>query len=396
MADLSLAQARRVALAAQGFTDPPPRGAVDVRHMRRVLARIHLLQIDSVTVLVRSHYLPLYSRLGPYDRDLLTRTAYGRRELFETWAHEACFVRTALHPLMRRRMAAVRPGERVRRLLTDDPGYVARVRDEVAGRGPLAVGDLADAGASTGPWWGWSKGKTALEWLFATGALSVARRRNFARVYDLTERVIPADVLAAPTPDAEQTRRELLLLAARALGIATAGDLADYFRLHRPAARQALDGLAADGLLTPVTVEGWAQPAYLHPGAPLPRRVRRSALLSPFDPVVWERARTERLFGFRYRIEIYVPADRRTFGYYVLPFLHDERLVGRVDLKADRAGDRMLVRAAWHEPAEDPATVAAALAPELRRLATWLGLSDVHAEPRGDLTPALVAAVSTT
>ena len=372
MERMSLATARRVALAAQGFADRQPGGRVDARHIRRVLDRIKLLQLDSVNVLVRSHYLPLFSRLGPYPMELLDDLAYRRRELYECWAHVASLVPVDLHPLLRWRHTAPSP----------PPAGVEEVYREVVERGPLSAGQLEEPGQKRGPWWGWNDGKHALEWLFRDGRLSTAARPNFERVYDLTERVVPAGVLAQPTPDPDEARRRLLLLGAEAHGVGTERDLCDYFRLNIPKARPALRQLVEEGHLIPVAVEGWKEKAYLHAGSRTPRRIDRAALLSPFDPVVWERARVERLFGFFYRIEIYVPAPKRQYGYYVLPFLLGDRLVARVDLKTDRAGGRLLLRGAFIEPGHDPVTVAEALHGELVSMAKWLG---VDPPPPGDI-----------
>ena len=388
---LSLAQARRVALASQGFTDPSPRGRVDVRHLRRVVARVDLIQIDSVNVLERAHYLPALSRLGPYPRGLLDDLAYRRGELFEYWGHEASLVPVADQPLYRARMARMaEPSNRERRLI--DSGLMAAVEAEVAERGPLLASEVHPPRNNRGPWWDWHDGKVACEYLLASGRFAVAARRNFARVYDLAERVLPAEVLGRPTPAPDDALRTLLAKAGRALGVATLADLADYHRIRRPLARPLVGDLVADGVLEPVAVEGWGEPAYLHVEARLPRRVEARALLAPFDPLVWFRPRAERLFGFRYRLEIYVPAAQRVHGYYVLPFLLGDRLVARADLKADRRAGRLLVRSAWLEPGHDPAAVAAPLAAELAALAGWLGLVDVAVAERGDLAPALRAA----
>jgi uncharacterized protein YcaQ len=286
-------------------------------------------------------------------------------------------------------MAAVGLRRRSRELHAREPGYIDAVLAEVAERGPLAPSDLHDPGAAGGPWWGWSKGKVALEHLFARGVLAIADRRSFARVYDLTERVIPADVLSAPTPSAEEADRELLVLAARCAGVATAADLADHFRIGIRVARPLIADLARTGHLTEVAVAGWDEPAYLHPHATVPRRVASRALLCPFDPLVWHRPRTERLFGMRYRIEIYTPAERRVHGYYVLPFLLGDRLVARVDLKADRGGGRLLVRSVHAEPGVLHEEVAGELHEALTALADWLGLVDVAVAERGDLAVAL-------
>jgi len=391
--ELSAAQARRIALLAQGFADPRPAGRPDRRHLRRVLARTGLFQIDSVNVLVRSHYLPLYSRLGPYPRELLDRAAYVDHELFEYWGHEASLLPVGLHPLLRWRMQRAQTWKRMARVAGERPDLLADVLALVRDAGPVRVSDLGDGGSRTGSWWGWSDGKNALEWLFWTGQLTTAGRRGFERLYDLPERVLPPAVLAAPTPPEDEAHRALLRLAARASGVATAADLADYFRLRMPVARPRIAELVDGGDLLPVTVRGWRHPAYLDPAARLPRAVRARALLSPFDSLVWERDRTERLFGFRYRIEIYVPAAKRVHGYYVLPFLLGDRLVARVDLKSDRAAGRLLVQSAYCEPTADPAAVAPELAAELTTMAGWLGLEGVHVTGRGDLASGLARAL---
>jgi uncharacterized protein len=395
MRALTSSQARRIALAAQGFADPRPPGRVDVRHLRRVLRRVQLLQIDSVNVLVRSHYLPLFSRLGPYPDGLLDDLAYRRREVFEYWGHAASLVPVEQHRLLRHRMRrCATPGREEAALAAAEPGYVDAVEAEIAARGPLQASELSDPGDRGGPWWGWAKGKIACEWLFGQGRLAVAERRGFARVYDLAERVLPPEVLAAPTPSEEEADRALLLLAARAQGVATAADLADYYRLPPGRIRRRLDDLVHEGLLERVEVEGWGEVAYLHPDARLPRRVDATALVSPFDSLVWRRERIERLFGFHYRLELYVPAPRRVHGYYVLPFLHGETLAGRVDLKADRAAGVLRVPAAWREPGADPAGTARALASELQRMARWLGLTGVVIDGGGDLADPLAGWVA--
>ncbi|MFV0258246.1 MAG: winged helix-turn-helix domain-containing protein [Acidimicrobiales bacterium] len=390
---VSAASARRIALAAQGFTDRRPTGRVTVRHFRRVMDRMAVLQLDSVTVLCRSHYLPVLARLGPYDRDALDRYLYRSGEHFEFLAHEAAIAPQRLHPHLRHRMGVTR-WKRAQQLEADHPGYIDAVEAEVADRGPLTVSDLSEAGERTGPWWGYSDGKIALEHLYRSGRLAIAQRLpGFVIAYDLPDRVIEADALAAPDLDAGAARVDLIRIAARSHGIGTAHDMADYFRIRMGAARPAIDALVASGELQPVAVAGWAEPAYLHAEAARPRRVRARALLSPFDPVVWFRPRAERLFGFRYRIEIYVPADQRVHGDYVLPFLLDDDLAARVDLKADRKRGRLLVRGSYLESGRDAGRVGPELVAALAEMATWLDLGTIEIEPRGDLAPTLAGLV---
>ncbi len=392
---LSADEARRLALAAQGFADPRPRGAPDGAALRRAVERLGVLQIDSVNVLVRAHYLPLFSRLGPYATDLLDAAAYGgrRRTLFEYWGHAASLLPVALQPLLRWRMARAARGEgnygALARFARERRAYVDAVLAEVAARGPLTASELSEGGRGQGSWWGWSDGKHAVEWLFWAGMLTTAYRRGFERVYDLPERVLPRRILAAPDPEPAEAQRALLLRAARALGVASERDLRDYYRIPPADARARLREAVEAGELLPVSVEGWSHSAYLHPEARAPRRVAARALLVPFDPLIWERARTERLFGFRYRIEIYTPAARRVHGYYVLPFLLGERLVARVDLKADRQAGCLRVLAAHAEPGQARAEVAAPLRAELDLMAGWLGLARVTLGRRGDLLPLL-------
>lgn len=394
---LSPSEARRIALAAQGFAEPRPETPCERRHLRRVLGRVGLLQIDSVNVLVRSHYLPAFSRLGAYAPGLLEDAAWGngKRDLFEYWGHEASLIPLAMQPLFRWRMERAERGEgtygRIARFAQERPDFVAAALAEIADRGPIGASELSTAGKSSGGWWGWSEGKIALEYLFWAGRVTTAGRRGFERLYDIPERVLPRAVLDAPTPPAEEAQRALVHTAARALGVATERDLRDYFRLDPADSKRAVAALVEAGELMPVTVKGWTQPAYLHPEARCPRRVEAAALLSPFDSLVWERDRTERMFGFRYRLEIYTPAHKREHGYYVLPFLLGDRLVARVDLKSDRAAGTLVVHAAHGEPGIDPAETAPALTAELRRLADWLGLERVAVGDRGDLAGALRA-----
>jgi len=371
---------------------------VDARAFRRLVGRLGVVQIDSVNALVRSHYLPAFSRLGAYDRALLAGCAYGgrRRSLFEYWGHEASYLPVELYPLMRWRMERAAAGEGIygglARFGRDRAEYIASVLAEIRERGPLSASDLGEGGRGTGSWWGWSAGKRALEWLFWAGRVTTAERRGgFERVYDLTERVLPRTVLEAPVPAPADAQRALVALAARALGVATERDLRDYFRLEVADARARIGELVEGGEIAPVEVEGWRQPGYLHPSARAPRAIEARALLSPFDNLVWERARTERLFGFRLRLEIYTPAQKREHGYYVLPFLLGDRLVGRLDLKSDRLAGRLLVHAAYAELGLDPSAAAEPLAAELGLLARWLGLGRIEVADRGELAPPLRA-----
>ncbi len=389
--------ARRIALAAQGFADPVPGAVPDRRHLRRVLRRLHLFQIDSVNVLARAHYLPLFSRLGPYPTQLLDRAGYtAPRELFEYWGHEAALLDVDLYPLMRWRMAREHAWGGVARIAEQRPDLIPWVLAEVRERGPVTAAQIEDdIPRRTGQWgWNWTDVKAVLEWLFWRGEVLVAARNNgFARCYDVPERVLPAAALAAPTPAPEDALRELLRRSAAALGVATESDLRDYFRLPVAGVRAALAELVEQGDLVPATVAGWDRPAYLHRDARTPKRIPAATLLSPFDPVVWRRERTQRLFGVRYRIEIYTPAAQRVHGYYVLPFLLGDQIVARVDLKADRRDSALLVPAAWVEPGA-PAHTAAELAGALRRLAGWLGLAEVRPPLAGDFAGPLSRALA--
>nr|WP_239000732.1 crosslink repair DNA glycosylase YcaQ family protein [Jiangella asiatica] len=394
---MSTAAARRVALAAQGFADPRP-AVPDRRAIRRVVDRVGVVQIDSVNVLSRSHYLPFFSRLGPYPHEQLDRAVNkAPRMLFEYWAHEASLLPVRTQPYLRARMERAEEAAwgSMRRMVREKPEFVEWVFDEVKRLGPVTAGEIEhEAPRAKDSWgWNWSEVKTALEFLFWAGRVtSAGRNGSFARIYDIPERVLPKAVLDMPTPAPAEAHRELVRVAARAHGVGSEQCLRDYFRLQPAPAKAAIAELVEDGELLPVTVDGWKRQAYLHRDARVPRRVDARALLSPFDSLIWERPRTEALFGFRYRLEIYVPPDKRVHGYYVLPFLLGDELVARVDLKADRKAGALLVQSAWGEPGS-PADTSDELTDELVSLAGWLGLSEVVVTGRGDIAAALEAAL---
>jgi uncharacterized protein YcaQ len=399
---LSLAAARRIALAAQGFGRPRPARPPDAGQILRLIRRLGALQLDSVNVFTRAHYMPVFSRLGPYDRSRLDRIAGhgdGRieRRLVEYWAHEASLIPVELHPLFRWRMADVdrEAWGSISRVMREQPDLVAETLELVAREGPIRARDTGAVRPPPRPghMWNWHEGKVALEHLFFTGRVAAARRINFERLYDTVERVLPEEILSRTTPSPDDAQRELVRIAARALGVATEPDLGDYFRLPRSDSKARVAELVDAGELTPVEVEGWGAPAYLWPAARRPRAVHARALLSPFDSLIWFRPRTRRLFGFRYRIEIYTPAAKRVHGYYVLPFLLGEELVARVDLKSDRTRGALLVQGAFAEPGSDRARVARELADELRLVAAWLELDEVVVARRGDLARDLAVRV---
>ena len=390
---ISLATARRIALAAQGFAEPRPRGRVDRRHFRRVLDRMGLIQIDSVNVLVRSQELPLFARLGPHPRSLIGE-ATKAGELFEYWVHEASHVDMAHYHLHRWKMAGDHKWERYFSIRERRPNYVEEVYKRIVDEGPVASADLSERVGKKGTWWDWDDAKVALENLFWNGRVTVTRRSaDFARVYDLTERVIPAEVLARPAAPEREARKQLLELAARHHGIGTLADLTDYHRQKNQPCKPLVAELVEEGVLREVRVEGWKLPAYVHREARVPRRIAACTVLSPFDPVVWNRDRANRLFGFHYRIEIYTPPPKRIYGYYVLPILWGDSLVGRLDLKSDRQAGALLVRGSFNEPGVPPGPLADDLAPELHNMARWLGLDTVDVGARGDLASTLREAV---
>ncbi len=387
---ISASVARRIALGAQGFNDPTPKGAVDRRHLRRVMGRLGLLQLDSVPVVMRTHYMPLFSRLGPYDPDLLDRTAYRHDEWFEAWSHEASLLPVESEPLLRWHKDRSRRGGTWGHLVkfaADNEAYVDDVLDQVRSCGRMASGDLEDPRPRNGEWWGSrSDGSVALDWLFRIGEVGIRRRRGFVKEFDVLDRIVPAEILALPTPSEEEAHRQLLRRAAASFGIGAAPDLIDYYRLPKRPAKERLAELVENGDLVEVEVEGWNRPAFLHPDAARPRSIDACTFVSPFDPVVWFRERGERLFDFEYKIEIYVPADQRRFGYYVLPLLLGDRIVGRCDLKTDRVDGVLRVLSAFSEDRADTSDVVDAMRRALDDLAVFVGAGGwaVSGE-RGDL-----------
>ncbi|MGY4709890.1 winged helix-turn-helix domain-containing protein [Mycolicibacterium sp. CBM1] len=402
MTRLTADQARRIAITAQGLTEPKPRGPVTRAHVRRLISRIQVLQLDSVSVAVRAHYAPVFSRLGPYDREVLDKAAWSHsarspRLLVEYWAHEAALMAVEDWPLLRWRMREYTHGRWGTEIVKKNPRLAEDILAAVAELGPSTAGQIeahlnSEQRGRKGPWWDRSDTKWVAEALWSSGALTTATRVGFARHYDLSEKVLPPHVLAREVDDDEAVR-ELMLRAAGALGVATEPDLRDYFRLSPKQSKPAVAALVAEGLLEQVEVDGWSAPAYLAPDVTVPRVDRGTALLCPFDPLIFFRPRVERLFDFHYRIEIYVPERQRKFGYYVWPFLLDGRLVGRVDLKAERARGALHVVGAFAEPGQDPAQIAPRLATELHTMASWLGLGDVSVGERGDMAGPLRAAL---
>jgi uncharacterized protein YcaQ len=400
---LSLLQARRIALEAQGFGQTRP-GQVTGRRIVALVKRLGLLQIDSVNVLVRAHFMPIFSRLGPYPMTLLDKlSSKGRgRAFFEYWGHAASLIPLCFFPLFRWRMQQASEGQEIYSRLAqfgrEQKPFIEKVYQEVRQHGPVSAGQLErlllpNKASSTPGWWNWSEYKTALEWLFWAGRITTSFRKSFERMYDLTERVLPHELVLAPQITGADAQRELIRMAVRALGVATERDLRDYFWLSVNDAKARVAELVEAGDLLPVTVEAWRQPAFLDPAARIPRRLEAQALVSPFDPLIWERARTERLFGFRYRIEIYTPAHKREHGYYVLPFLLGDRFVARVDLKADRATRSLQVTAAHTENGCTPGEIVPPLLHELKQLALWIGLEKILVFSRGDLAGPLKRAL---
>lgn len=381
---LTKAQARRIALRAQGFGEIRPAGRVDVRHFRKAMGRMRILQLDSVNVCARSHFMPVFSRLGPYDRDALDRWLWCSGENYEYLAHEASITPVEVFPLLRHRRNRGR-WVRQEELESEAPGYLEAVRREVEDHGPVSIGELSDPGDRTGPWWGYSRGKMALDILAVLGEISIAyRNQSFVTYYDAPERVLPPEMVAEPEiPEAEATK-EMLRLGARAHGVGTLADFADYFRIRMPKARPALAELVEAGELEEVSIEGYGVPVYLHPEAVRPRSMDVSTFLTPFDPITWFRPRGEQLFDFEYKIEIYVPEAKRRYGYYSMPFLLGDELVGRVDLKADRQAGALRARGTFVEEGQDPVRVGRAMAEQLEVMAAWLQMGSIEVAERGN------------
>jgi uncharacterized protein len=404
---LSLPEARRLAVASQGFGPRP--ATPSVGHVRKLAARLHAFQIDSVNVLARAHYVPAFARLGPYPMDALDSLAYRKRELFEYWGHAACLLPISLYPLVRYRMHT----EQTREYMRSDRGaYTAKVYAEVAEHGPIAAAELSNPGKRSGNWWGWGDGKAALEHLYNSGLVAIAGRRGFERLYDIADRVIPRAALDAPPPSREEAMKQLICLGAKALGVGTFGDITSYLyvdgwrdrlpprpswerpkgpdgRRAKPIATRLVSELVEEGRLLAARVDGWREPAYVQPGTRVPRTVHARALVTPFDSLVWERSRIERLFGMKYTIEIYTPEPKRVYGYYVFPFLLDDALVARCDLKADRQRKVLMVQSAFLEPGQDARRVVPDLAAELRQMQAWLDLDRIEVAERGDVAAKL-------
>jgi uncharacterized protein len=376
---LSIADARALALAAQGFDTARPKTKATQRHVDALISRLGVIQIDSVNVLVRSQELPLFSRLGNHNRNAIPK-ATEQQKLFEYWGHEAAHLPVEIHPLFRWKMEAARLGKAKHWGLTsfydDNKAFVKRILKHVEKNGPTTSRELSTRTEKKGTWWDWDEAKVALEYLFLTGQLmSRGRGTDFARIYDTPERVLPEDVLNAPTPSEDDARKQLLVRSAIAQGVATASDLADYYRQKPATVKPLIAELVEEGELRVVAVDGWTEKAFVHRATKLPKQLHATALLSPFDSLVWCRPRNERLFNFHYRIEIYTPKEKRKFGYYVLPFMMDGEMVGRVDLKADRANSKLLVHSVHTEKGVKRSAINDALYGELRAMASWLDCS---------------------
>ena len=379
--ELKIVEARSLALAAQGFDKPRTKSKSSTSDVVALFTKLGVVQIDSVNVLVRSQELPLFSRLGDHDRNAISKATESQK-IFEYWGHEAAHLPVELHPLFRWKMNAARTGKVKHWGLTsfydDNKVFVKRMLKHVETNGAVTARELSTRTKKKGTWWDWDESKTALEYLFLTGQLmSRGRGADFARIYDTPERVLPKKVLNAPTPTEHDARKQLLVRSAIAQGVATASDLADYYRQKPAAVRPLIAELLEEGELREVAVDSWTEKAFVHRGSKLPKKLYATALLSPFDSLVWCRPRNERLFNFHYRIEIYTPKEKRKFGYYVLPFMMNGQMVGRVDLKADRANSKLLVHSVHTEKRVKRSSINDALNAELGLLANWLDLEHV-------------------
>ncbi len=396
---MSLDVARRLALGAQGFGDQPPTGAVTKRHIRRAMGRMRVVQLDSIPVVARTQYVPFLSRLGPYDMALLDRIAYRDGDFFEVWTHEASLLPVESEPLVRWTFERARAGhtwKSLHEISVREPKYVQSVLDEVRERGSVTGGTLSDprpVEADASGWGSRSLGVLALDWLYRVGELGVRRQGNFEKVFVPHEVVIPAEIRAQPTPDEDAAFAELMVMSVQALGVGTASDIADYFRMPITRARSALVDLVEDGRVLPATVEGWSKPAFADPDARVPRSITGSTVLSPFDPVVWKRDRAERLWGFEYRIEIYVPAAKRQYGYYCLPVLVDGDLVGRLDAKFDRKAGVLRMLSSHAEPGANTAAIATRVADAVWDLARLIDVDAVDVVDKGEFARNLAAAI---
>ena len=376
--ELTIVEARSLALAAQGFDKPRSKSKSSTADAVEVIKKLGVIQIDSVNVLVRSQELPLFARLGDHDRNAINK-ATAQSKIFEYWGHEAAILPVEIQPLFRWKMNAARTGKIKHWGLTsfyaDNKAFVKRILKHVEANGPVTARELSTRTTKKSSWWDWDEAKTALEYLFLTGQLmSCGRGSDFARIYDITERVLPSKILDTPTPTENEARKQLLVRAAKAQGVATLTDLADYYRQKTAVIKPLVNELVEQGDLREVTVDTWVEKAFVHRSAKPPKKLYATALLSPFDSLVWCRPRNERLFDFHYRIEIYTPKEKRKFGYYVLPFMMNGELVGRVDLKADRANSKLLVQSVHTEKGIKRASINGALTDELRALANWLDL----------------------
>lgn len=392
---ISLDVARRMALGAQGFGDPAPSGRVDRRHLRRAMARMRVVQLDSIPIVARTQYLPFHSRLGPYDMALLDRVAYRDDEWFELWAHEASIMPVDVEPLFRWMTDRARSGhtwKSLHQVSVREPAYVEAVLAEVRERGAVTGGELSDPRPlpkDGSGWWNRSLGVLALDWLYRVGELGVRRRGNFEKVFSPIEDIVPKEILDQPTPAPDDAVRELTKRSVQALGVGTAKGVADYFRLPIKMVRPALDELVESGAIDVAEVESWNKPAFVDPKAVVPRRITGATVLSPFDPVVWNRDRAERIWGFEYRIEIYVPAAKRRWGYYVLPVMVDGDLVARLDVKTDRDASVLRIKAAYAEPGHATPAVAARVRSAIEDLRVLVRVDEVDVADRGDLAPHL-------